>query len=199
VSLPVRPRFVLVALGALLIPIVPFLIVGELPGERWLAATGGHALAFGATGGLLLMGDVLLPIPSSVIGSLLGARLGALAGFSWAFAGLTGGAWLGYAVGRLVPGRATAGISRPTAWVVLVSRPVPVLAEAAALAAGAARTSPLAFLLATTAGNGIYAGVLALAGARIVPAGLASPALAVPLLVPVIAFLIWRRRSRGER
>jgi hypothetical protein len=46
-----------------LVPLVPFAVLGELPGERWLSAQGGDALRFGATGAALLALDVLLPIP----------------------------------------------------------------------------------------------------------------------------------------
>ena len=72
---------------AALVPLVPFAVVGELPGERWLVASSGDALRFGATGALLLAADVLLPIPSSVIGALLGGRLGFAGGFAFGFLG----------------------------------------------------------------------------------------------------------------
>ena len=37
-----------------LIPLIPFLVIGELPGERWLVATRDNAAWFGATGAALL-------------------------------------------------------------------------------------------------------------------------------------------------
>ena len=62
-------RISFVILLSILIPIIPFVIIGELPGERWLSATDDNALLFGITGMGLLTSDVLLPIPSSIVGT----------------------------------------------------------------------------------------------------------------------------------
>jgi hypothetical protein len=73
-------------LGVILVSIVvlsqPFVIVGELPGERWLSASDSRAPVFAALGTLLLAGDLLLPVPSSAVGVMLGARLGLALGFA---------------------------------------------------------------------------------------------------------------------
>ncbi|MDV3243344.1 MAG: hypothetical protein LOY00_16495, partial [Methylocaldum sp.] len=66
----IKRQLILVVSTALAIPIIPFLVIGELPGERWPSATADNALRFGFLGGVLLAGDALLPIPSSVIGTL---------------------------------------------------------------------------------------------------------------------------------
>ena len=76
-------RISFVILLAILIPIIPFVIIGELPGERWLSSTDDNALLFGITGMGLLTADVLLPIPSSIVGTMLGARLGFIPGWAW--------------------------------------------------------------------------------------------------------------------
>ena len=199
-----------VLLVAALVPLVPFAVIGELPGERWLQAAGATALGFGATGAGLLALDVLLPIPSSIIGALLGGRLGWLVGFAWAFAGLCAGHALGYGLGRIVPARwarqsaaaSTTGtpspdrIDAPTLAVVFLSRPVPVLAEAVAITAGAARM-PLAHFAASAAlGNAVYAGALAGNGAALLPQGLAGPGLILPMALPVVAYAVWRALAR---
>jgi membrane protein DedA with SNARE-associated domain len=176
-----------------LVPLVPFAVIGELPGERWLQAAGHDALAFGGMGALLLALDVLLPIPSSVIGALLGARLGFAQGFAFAFAGLCTGHAVGYALGRLAPVRyASALPSAPSAGAVLLSRPVPVFAEAVAIAAGVTRMPPWLFLASAAFGNAVYAAVLAADGAALLPAGLAGPGLIVPLALPVAGYLLYR-------
>jgi uncharacterized membrane protein YdjX (TVP38/TMEM64 family) len=195
VTLPGVSRRVWLVLGcALLVPIVPFAVLGELPGERWLSAQGDDALRFGATGAGLLALDVLLPIPSSVLGALLGGRLGFVAGAAWAFSGLFAGQCLGYALGRLLPSRLSSELpAAPSVAVVLVSRPVPVLAEAVALAAGATRLPLPRYLIAGGLGNAAYALSMAGSGAALLPEGLAGPGLAPPLLVPVAAWLLWRR------
>lgn len=190
-------RAVHVLLLAALIPIVPFAVIGELPGERWLSASGDHALRFGATGAALLAADVLLPIPSSVVGALLGGRLGFGAGFAWGFAGLCVGNLLGYALGRLTPGRFVSDLPEaPALSLVFLSRPVPVLAEAVAITAGAERAPLWHFLGVAALGNACYAGALAGNGAALMPAGLAGPGLVLPMALPVVAFLAWRALRR---
>ena len=118
----------LLIIVALLVPIIPFAIIGEMPGERWLSATDENAWLFGLTGGALLLGDIVLPLPSSIVGTLLGARLGLAPGFLIALAGLTAGHIAGYFLGRLALRRVGADLPEvPTLLIVFLSRPVPVL------------------------------------------------------------------------
>ncbi len=62
------------ALIVMAIPLAPFALFGELPGETWVEHPDA-AYVFG-TGILLLAADVFLPVPSSVVAVFLGARLG---------------------------------------------------------------------------------------------------------------------------
>ncbi len=190
-------RLLLVIILALLVPIVPFLVIGELPGERWLTATTDDALAFGATGAGLLALDVLLPVPSSVVGTLLGARLGALEGFWWAWMGMMAGSLAGYLAGRLlglaVPAHAP---DTPTLAMVFLSRPVPVLAEATTIAAGATRMPAGPFVVVAALGNGVVAAALAANGAALLPGALAGPGLILPMALPVAGWLLWHYRGR---
>jgi 3-dehydroquinate synthase len=175
------------------VPIVPFAVIGELPGERWLSGSGDSALRFGATGAGLLTLDVLLPIPSSVVGALLGGRLGFTLGFVWGFSGLCLGSVVGYGLGRLMPNHFVSELPEaPALSLVFLSRPVPVLAEAVAITAGAERTPLGRFLAASALGNACYAGALAGNGAALMPDGLAGPGLVLPMALPVVAFLAWR-------
>jgi len=185
-----------IALAAL-VPVLPFLVVGEIPGERWLHAAGDRALLFGLSGAALLASDLLLPVPSSLLGTALGARLGFLAGSAWTFAGLMAGSLAAYALGRLALGRLRAEAPGTiTATLLFVSRPVPVLAEAVALGAGAVRMRARAFLGASAAGNAVYALALGGNGAALVPGALAGPGLILPLAVPAGAWLLWRHHAR---
>jgi len=191
---PKRNSPLLVIVIALLIPITPFAVIGELPGERWLSATDHTARLFGATGAALLAGDVLLPIPSSIVGTLLGARLGLLPGWLWGWSGMVAGNLIGYGAGRLLFARLRTEVAQTPALLVLfASRPVPVLAEAICFAAGGARMAFLPFAAASIAGNALYALVLAGNGATLLPDALIGPGLAIPMLLPVAAWLIWRR------
>jgi uncharacterized membrane protein YdjX (TVP38/TMEM64 family) len=190
-------RTALIITAALCIPLVPFFIIGELPGEQWLSARDDRALAFALAGAGLLAVDALLPVPSSIVGTMLGARLGFAAGFLAAFGGLMSGQVLAYAVSRWLLGRRERSLpAAPTLVAVFLSRPVPVLAEALAIAAGAARVSWPQFVLACGAGNAIYAGALALNGAALVPSAPLGPGLVLPMLLPAGAWLIWRALRR---
>jgi uncharacterized membrane protein YdjX (TVP38/TMEM64 family) len=192
-------RTALIITAALCIPLVPFFIIGELPGEQWLSARDDHAVAFALAGAGLLAIDALLPVPSSIVGTMLGARLGFAAGFLAAFGGMMTGQVLAYGVSRwLLRRREQALPTAPTLLAVFLSRPVPVLAEAVAIAAGAARVSWPQFLLACGAGNAIYAGALALNGAALVPGAPLGPGLVLPMLLPAGAWLIWRALRRNS-
>ena len=195
-------RLSLVILLAILIPVVPFVIIGELPGERWLSATDENALLFGLTGSGLLAADVLLPIPSSIVGSMLGARLGFLPGWLWCWCGLVLGNAIGYLCGRLLLSRFAPDIPQtPTLLVLFASRPVPVLAEAVTFTAGAEKMGFIPFLLVSIAGNGIYSLALAGNGAALLPDAFVGPGLILPMLLPVAAWLLWRwldRRHSGQ-
>jgi membrane protein YqaA with SNARE-associated domain len=188
-----RSRTALVIIATLAVPLVPFVAIGELPGERWLSATDHNAFTFALLGSGLLAADVLLPVPSSVLGALLGARLGFALGFVGTFAGLALGHLLGYAVGRLVLTRAGAELPvSPTLLAVFASRPVPVLAEAITLTAGAARTPFVPFVLAVLAGDALYAAALAATGAEWLSGTFAGVGLVLSITIPAAAWLAWR-------
>jgi uncharacterized membrane protein YdjX (TVP38/TMEM64 family) len=193
-------RLALVIAVTLLIPIVPFVIVGELPGERWLSAQDTSAVWFGMAGAGLLASDVLLPIPSSIIGTLLGARLGFLSGWFWCWTGLVAGNLIGYLAGRLLFSRFNVHLPQaPTLLVLFVSRPVPVLAEAVTIAAGAGKMRFAQFAFVCVISNGMLAGALAGNGAAYLPDDVTGPGLALPMLLPVIAWLIWQHMVRRQK
>ena len=178
---------------ALLIPIIPFAVIGELPGEHLLSGSDNNAFLFGVTGSGLLAADVLLPIPSSIVGTLLGARLGFITGWLWAWLGMTVGGIIGYYTGRLFLSKLGATLPQtPTLLIVFISRPVPVLAEAITFAAGATKVRFLPFMIANIIGNGIYALALAGNGATLLPESLTGLGLIIPLSLPVITWLLWR-------
>jgi 3-dehydroquinate synthase len=191
-------RALAVLSAAMLVPIVPFVVIGELPGERWLEGSGASSLGFGALGAGVLALDVLLPIPSSIVGAMLGGRLGFAAGFTWAFLGLCTGQLTGYVLGRLLPARWASELAEaPSVAFVFLSRPVPVLAEAVSIAAGVERMPFLQFMAAGAIGNAIYAAAMAGDGAALLPQGLLGPGLILPMLVPVVAYVAWKRLARN--
>lgn len=178
---------------SLLIPIIPFALIGELPGERWLSAADSNAWLFGSSGIGLLALDLLLPIPSSIIGTLLGARLGFAAGFLCTWLGLMIGNMIGYLLGHLWPEKMAEQLPQAPSMIVLfLSRPVPVFAEAATVTAGANRLSFKRFFLSCALGNALYALVLAGNGAYQLPEGLVGPGLVIPMALPIAAWMLWR-------
>jgi uncharacterized membrane protein YdjX (TVP38/TMEM64 family) len=187
-------RLTLIIIIAVLIPVVPFLVVGELPGERWLSEADDNALLFGATGSGLLALDIALPIPSSLVGTALGARLGFWAGSIWCWLGLMIGNMVGYGFGQLFPRRfATLLPLEPSQAILFLSRPVPVFAEAIVMAAGAIRLPLLPFFLSCALGNAIFAVALCANATLWLSADWAGAALVFPMLLPLLAWFGWRR------
>jgi membrane protein DedA with SNARE-associated domain len=101
-----------------------------------------------------------------------------------------------YGAGRLLLSRFGEQLPKaPTLVALFLSRPVPVFAEAVTFTAGAERTPLSRFLPVAAAGNAIYSLALAGNGAALLPGNLAGPGLLIPMAIPVIAWLIWRRYS----
>jgi len=183
-----------VIIVALLVPLVPFLVVGELPGERWLSQADDNALAFALTGSGLLALDIALPVPSSLVGTALGARLGFWAGLLCCWLGLMAGNVVGYVSGHLFPHRlATPLAAEPMDAILFLSRPVPVIAEAAVIAAGATRVPLVSFLVSCALGNGVYSLALCTNATLWLAGDLRGPILVLPMLLPVAAWFAWRR------
>ena len=188
-----KQHLILIIALSLLIPVIPFALIGELPGERWLSSADDNAWFFGGAGTGLLALDPLLPIPSSIIGTLLGARLGFVPGFICIWLGLMIGNVAGYMLGRLWPQGMAEQLPRaPTQIVLFISRPVPVLAEATTIVAGANRLDFRGFFLSCSLGNTCYAIILSANGAYQLPSGLVGPGLIIPMTLPVFAWLLWK-------
>lgn len=157
-----------------------------------------------AAGSGLLIADVLLPVPGTVVMSALGAVYGALLGGVIASLGSMGAGLAAYGAGRAF-GEKTARrllgdrdferghrlFARGGGWLVAVSRTLPVLPEAIACTAGLARMPFRRFVLALACGSLPMGFVFAAVGA----AGLERPglALALSLAIPVVLWLAARR------
>lgn len=145
-------RYFLVMAGLAAFFLALFLVVEALevpllsdPGP-WLERGGAAA---GALGFALLVADVFLPVPSSLVMIAHGAFFGVAAGTLLSLAGSVAAAWVGFFVGRrggpwlerVIPADERAEVEALVArWgklAVLVSRPVPLVAETVAVAAGA--------------------------------------------------------------
>lgn len=135
--------------------IVPFLLFGHSLEEfarSFLEKDGDDGIAM-LIAGLLLAGDPVLPTPSSVVATLLAARTGFWPAALVNAISLSLACVIGFALGRGgdaalartgrgLPPDFVDWIGRHGLVAVLLCRPVPVLAEASLIVAGAARHEP---------------------------------------------------------
>jgi uncharacterized membrane protein YdjX (TVP38/TMEM64 family) len=165
-------------------------------------------LAAAVVGVGLLVVDVALPVPSSLVMIAHGAAFGPLLGAALSLLGSLGAALLGFAVGRrggplldrvVSAGerrRADALLARWGVLAIVVTRPVPLLAETTVILAGA---SPLGWrrtAVAALVGSAPAAVLYALAGS--IATGLGNPA-AVFALVLLLAGATWAVGAAGGR
>jgi uncharacterized membrane protein YdjX (TVP38/TMEM64 family) len=144
-------RTALVMSVVLLAPVLPFLLFGpqlETRVKQWMQTPQSTPVAAAAVVGLLSI-DIFLPIPSSVVSTLGGWKLGIIGGMAASFAGLSAGAAIGFALARRWGRPFAARFSRPEELertqriaeqfgptVLVLTRAVPVLAEASVLLMG---------------------------------------------------------------
>jgi uncharacterized membrane protein YdjX (TVP38/TMEM64 family) len=201
-----RVTLAFLVLAALVL--VPFLIWGE----ALEAALDPMALAVQLQGQgpvatllalALLWSDLLLPIPATAVMSALGFVHGAVLGGLLGAAGSMLAGLTGYGLCRAAGPRAARAIlgaeglaegerlfARVGAWLVLLSRWLPVFPEVVACMAGLARMRFATFLLALAAGSWPMATAFAALGAF----GLERPglALAASALVPPLVWIVVR-------
>lgn len=172
----------------------------------WMKVGGAPAalLGFG-----LLAGDVFLPVPSSFLMVAHGALFGVVPGTLLSLAGSVGAAVVGFAVGRaggpllahLVSAaerqRADRWLDRWGAMAIVLSRPIPLLAETVAVMAGTSSLGWGKLVLAALAGSLPPALLYAMTGARAADFG---SALLIFVLVLAITGLFWLMGRRlGSR
>ena len=161
---------------------------------------------------LLLASDVILPVPSSVVSTACGAGWGLWLGGTISTLGMSLGSVLGWGLGRWA-GQGTvsrwlgedetARIGRLYArygnWIVVILRPVPVLAEASAIFAGLSRMPFGRYLVLSVVANAIVSLFYAGAGALIRRSAPGAAFLVLILMLAVAAALwsIARRRAPG--
>ncbi|XSG82122.1 MAG: TVP38/TMEM64 family protein [Methyloligella sp. ZOD6] len=197
----------LAVLSAILIAIVivPFVLFGEeLEAYTRSFLQGSSSAALVAAAGIgLLIADVLLPIPSSVVSSALGVLLGLPLGLIAAAVGLTLGCAVGYGLGRWLGhdyakremgeadfSRLERSVNRYGLAMLAVCRPVPVLAEASVIAAGVLGMRVVPVMLVTGLANiGVALVYVGLGSAAEGPMGIAL-AFCAAIIIPGIALLI---------
>jgi len=172
-----RSRIILLAIALAVLVIVPFVLFGDRI-EAWthslLLDRRPHGLLPRLLCVLLLVSDILLPVPSSVVSTAAGLWWGLWQGSLISLIGMQLGSWLGYALGsratalrRWVGDEEVASLNRWFArhgeWIIVMLRPVPVLAEASTLFAGFSRMDWVRYNVLSLAANAcisLFYGVL---------------------------------------
>ncbi len=173
----------------------------------WLAGGGLLAAALGVG---LLIADVVLPVPSNVVmvahGALFGVGLGALL----SLAGSLGAALVAFALGRrgerLLPwlmsgaerAQADRFLERWGTLAIVITRPIPLLAETVAMLAGASSFGWRRMVLAALAGSLPACLLYAWVGATSASLEAGAVAFAVVLLIAAALGVAARRRVQGS-
>ena len=195
------------AAGLLLFAFVllPYFFLGAAVEERVAALVAANRPGIALAGAALLALDIMLPVPSSVVATAVGAAAGPWLGTLANGAGLTLGCAIGLLLGRsgsplarrilggALFGRVEAALARYGIVAILACRAVPVLAEASIVAAGAGRAPFWATLAASALANLTIGAVYAFAGAAPLPLA-AALAIGLPVVAGLAAWL-WLRRS----
>ena len=196
---------VILLLTAILTPFLLFERQVEAALGAVFAAARGHPWLGGGVIVALLAGDAVLPVPSSLVSAFAGAayhwRLGAAIIWIGMCLGCAFAYALGMSAGRLlaVPLVGEAELRKARRLfadigpaLLIVARAVPVLAEASALAAGAARMPFAPFMISTSVANAGVAIAYAATGAAAVSNGSFLVVFIGLVTVPAIGWTLWR-------
>ena len=211
-----RWKFAILIVCVLLIPIVPFLACAnqlEPWVQEWIEADwlGGNALLFSLAVVGLLVVDLLMPIPSSVVCTLAGAVLGSVGGVLVCWLGLNLSALVGYVLSRWLGPRFVARFSseetiaetitwveRFGPWGLVVCRSLPVLAEASVFFVGMHSMQPKRFWPPVIFANLGISIAYCTMGRFAAEQGWFVTAVAIAIAVPVLAMIGWAVKIRGR-
>jgi len=196
---------------ALAVPIVAFLSFGEVLEAKisdWLDPPPAPAMIAALTIAVL-SSDILLPIPSSLVSTMAGAQLGIVPATLASWVGMTLGAMLGFQLARTCGRPLAARLSAPEDLdrmdrlaqrygpsILVISRALPVLAEAAVLLMGLTQLSWRQFLLPVMLSNLGIAVVYSVLGHLASDSGELPLALGASIALPLLSTTIARRWLR---
>jgi uncharacterized membrane protein YdjX (TVP38/TMEM64 family) len=173
----------------------------------WIKGMGVWAWAAGIG---LMVADLILPMPGTVVMAALGFVYGMVAGGLIALTGLTLATSIGYGIGRSLGEKFVRRwlgdrdyengkkfFSKGGGWAVAISRSLPILPEVVSCMAGISRMPFGRFSLAAFCGNLPMAFLFAAIGAS----GNDAPwwAIAASLLVPAVFWLVASRIQKTKR
>lgn len=202
-------RLLVILTAVVAVPIFPLLLLGLAFEDRvtqWIEASSLSGGAKFAAIIVLLAGDILLPIPSSAVTTWGGGVIGVAAATFASTIGMTLGATLGFGLSRwlgrrFVERRSGAGDLGRTALLVerfgpialVLTRPLPILAEACVLLVGTTGLPWRRFLPPVVLSSVLVSAIYAAAGAYFHDRGAFSPAIVLSGTVPLLAALVARR------
>jgi uncharacterized membrane protein YdjX (TVP38/TMEM64 family) len=209
VGIPKILRSVALVGIVLLVPIIPFVAFGSWlePAAAALLQREASSIRIAITVVALLSSDIFLPIPSSVVSTFAGQALGVLPGTVASWLGMTLGGAIGYALAaRLGPPLARRFAQQEEllqmetlrgaagTWLVVLTRALPVLAEAAVLVCGLHGIGWRRFLPALALANLGIASSYAALGNVAAAHGWFPFALGVSAALPILLTAIVRQR-----
>lgn len=158
---------------------------------------------------LLMVSDLLLPVPSSMISIAAGFIHGLALGTVVSFSGMVGACALGYYAGRM--GSDTKWIGKQTRkevefffnrygfWAIVLARAVPVLAEASVFYSGMSGMSFRKFMLISSMANLGISFVYAFVGAFAMNTQSFFLAFAGAILIPLVALMLKNTISKKRK
>lgn len=196
--------------------ILPFILWGHALEARYVAIAADvqrHRGVLALIQGGLLAFDIVLPVPSSLVSTGCGAACGFWLGTLASWVGMSLSCLLGYGLGRLLDRGGVLRLMgaeshrqlermnrRAGWWIIVITRPVPVLAEAAVLLAGMGEMPLKTFLWMTISSNlGISALYAAIGASAATPARFGTAfvaAMGLPGLMMLLAHLRGGRPAR---
>lgn len=209
-----RIQWFLLAVAILAFILVPFFLFGtEI--EEWtkefLVVSKNRPAPVAAVLGGLLASDIALPVPSSIVSTACGLFFGFNIGTLVSLLGMTVSCLIGFSLaifagrplvlrlmGELEMHRLEELSKRFGNWIIVICRPVPVLAEASVLFVGLGHMSALRFIILSTLSNLGVSAVYAAIGAYSANMNSFFLAVAGSVLVPGVAMMFMKRRAGSQ-
>ena len=202
-------HYTLAIVAVLLVPVIPFLLFGEQL-ESYISEqliSNQHFSSAGWVSGVaiaLLTVDIFLPIPSSVVCTVAGKVLGVFLGTLVCWVGLNLSALIGYSLAsrfgwpfvkrftrQETREQVQQTVDRWSLFTLAGFRPVPILAEASILLAGAYKVSPRKFWPPVLLGNLVVAISFVGLGKLAADNGWFSLAIPISICIPMALTLTW--------
>jgi membrane protein DedA with SNARE-associated domain len=198
-------RWALLVTALLAFILIPFALFDESLSAWTLALIRANPRSAFAIIAIALAADIFLPIPSSIVSTLAGTLLGFPQGLAASWVGMSLGSvlgyWFGATAGRAVIEKAAGPKdldraadlhNRFGSWSIVLSRPIPVLAEASVIAAGFSRMPIQRFMVLNALANLGISAAYSYTGATAADRGSFLLAFAGAIGIPAVGLILNR-------